>query len=876
MITRKLSLSIVLVLSLGLVLAGVVYAAGNIDAANKYAWGSNVGWINFNPTHGGVTVYADHLEGYAWAENIGWIRLGTCTGGSPCTYANTSPTNYGVNRAADGKLSGYAWSTTAGWIKFNPTHGGVTVDPATGAFNGYAWAENVGWIHFKGGAGATAYGVVTSFGGSTPSQPLNLALDFDGSNDYVTIADADSLDLTSNYTLEAWIYPNSFGYLEGIISKYHTNNANGYTLRVTASGGIDFDQMSTAGGLLTPNQWYHIAAVNSGGTRSLYINGLPVTLSGTPITVGANNNPVRIGQDFGTTGPARYFDGLIDEARIWNTARTAADIGDNMYRELSGAESGLVAYYNLNESGSSTTANDLAGSDHNGALTNMALPNGRRISSAFGGPKNVLDFDGSNDYVTIADADSLDLTSNYTLEAWIYPNSFGYLEGIISKYHTNNANGYTLRVTASGGIDFDQMSTAGGLLTPNQWYHIAAVNSGGTRSLYINGLPVTLSGTPITVGANNNPVRIGQDFGTTGPARYFDGLIDEARIWNTARTAQQIRENMARALLGSETGLVGYWRMDYGLPGSANPGLTTLPDLTANNHDGALTNFALSGNTSNWVGSTAFNTWFGSYDTAWATGGNWSRNAAPAASDTVGVYSYGGYNPAIGAAANARDLIIASGGVLTVNGSNTLNIGSRFINYGTFTSNSSSVVFNGSGSQYLILGAATAFNHLTVNAGVTLIETEAANNATVNGTLTNHGVIRKVQAIPTTGAYTFGLAGGPVNGANVGLNVTGDSFSAIQVDRRDNSHPSAPSKIQTGRYWTITPSGTGTVNLTLPATFTADSSSQVCRYTGSGQVWDCARTSNTANSVTRDGVTTFSDWAVSQETVKTYLPFIIK
>ncbi len=662
MITRKLSLSIVLVLSLGLVLAGVVYAAGNIDAANKYAWGSNVGWINFNPTHGGVTVYADHLEGYAWAENIGWIRLGTCTGGSPCTYANTSPTNYGVNRAADGKLSGYAWSTTAGWIKFNPTHGGVTVDPATGAFNGYAWAENVGWIHFKGGAGATAYGVVTSFGGSTPSQPLNLALDFDGSNDYVTIADADSLDLTSNYTLEAWIYPNSFGYLEGIISKYHTNNANGYTLRVTASGGIDFDQMSTAGGLLTPNQWYHIAAVNSGGTRSLYINGLPVTLSGTPITVGANNNPVRIGQDFGTTGPARYF----------------------------------------------------------------------------------------------------------------------------------------------------------------------------------------------------------------------DGLIDEARIWNTARTAQQIRENMARALLGSETGLVGYWRMDYGLPGSANPGLTTLPDLTANNHDGALTNFALSGNTSNWVGSTAFNTWFGSYDTAWATGGNWSRNAAPAASDTVGVYSYGGYNPAIGAAANARDLIIASGGVLTVNGSNTLNIGSRFINYGTFTSNSSSVVFNGSGSQYLILGAATAFNHLTVNAGVTLIETEAANNATVNGTLTNHGVIRKVQAIPTTGAYTFGLAGGPVNGANVGLNVTGDSFSAIQVDRRDNSHPSAPSKIQTGRYWTITPSGTGTVNLTLPATFTADSSSQVCRYTGSGQVWDCARTSNTANSVTRDGVTTFSDWAVSQETVKTYLPFIIK
>ena len=169
--TNKIITTIVLILGLCLGLAGGVYAAGNIDAVNKYAWGTNIGWVNFNPTHGGVTVYTDHLEGYAWAENIGWIRLGTCTGGSPCTHANTSPTNYGVNRAADGKLSGYAWSTTAGWINFSPTHGGVTIDPATGAFDGYAWAENVGWVHFGGGAGDTAYGVVTHFtsGGSSPS-----------------------------------------------------------------------------------------------------------------------------------------------------------------------------------------------------------------------------------------------------------------------------------------------------------------------------------------------------------------------------------------------------------------------------------------------------------------------------------------------------------------------------------------------------------------------------------------------------------------------------------------------------------------------------------------------------------------------------------
>ena len=121
---------------------------GNPEArVNKWGW-SNAGWINLNPTHGGVTVYPDHLEGYAWAENIGWIRLGTHTGGGTHHYDNTTTTNYGVNNDGSGHLSGYAWSTNAGWINFSPTHGGVTVDPATGSFGGYAWSENVGWIHF--------------------------------------------------------------------------------------------------------------------------------------------------------------------------------------------------------------------------------------------------------------------------------------------------------------------------------------------------------------------------------------------------------------------------------------------------------------------------------------------------------------------------------------------------------------------------------------------------------------------------------------------------------------------------------------------------------------------------------------------------------
>ncbi|MDZ7695557.1 MAG: hypothetical protein U5R49_01060 [Deltaproteobacteria bacterium] len=118
---------------------------GNIDSEEKFAWAENAGWLNFRPTHAGVTVHANYLSGYAWAENIGWIKLGSGTG----PYTNTDKTNWGVNRDSNSALSGYAWSENAGWINFNPPHSQVTIDATTGSFDGYAWAKNVGWIHLK-------------------------------------------------------------------------------------------------------------------------------------------------------------------------------------------------------------------------------------------------------------------------------------------------------------------------------------------------------------------------------------------------------------------------------------------------------------------------------------------------------------------------------------------------------------------------------------------------------------------------------------------------------------------------------------------------------------------------------------------------------
>lgn len=140
--------------------AGVILAAGlvgfaiadsNVDSVNKYAWGENVGFLNWRDADGGmqgVNVMSTHLAGFIWGENIGWINVGNGNG----PYSNTDNTNFGVNIDAGGDLNGFAWGENVGWINFE---GGALATPAQPArfdavdhrFRGYAWGENIGWIN---------------------------------------------------------------------------------------------------------------------------------------------------------------------------------------------------------------------------------------------------------------------------------------------------------------------------------------------------------------------------------------------------------------------------------------------------------------------------------------------------------------------------------------------------------------------------------------------------------------------------------------------------------------------------------------------------------------------------------------------------------
>ena len=233
-------------------------------------------------------------------------------------------------------------------------------------------------------------------------------------------------------------------------------------------------------------------------------------------------------------------------------------------------------------------------SDQTITMTEAATP-----LAGFG---HMLDFDGVDDFVEIADTgvgSPLDLVSNtYTMEAWIrLPANPGDIASVISKPVSGGGTGITLNVRTDGTLRWDCCSTTAnmspvttvGYLVPDQWMHMAGTYSGngttGTTRLYVDGVLVA-SKTGAYTGPvdSTDPLYIGQH--SNGFPRRMPGAIDEVRIWNTARSQDEITQHMHTGLRGDEAGLVGYWRFDEGLG-------YTAADYTSSANDGALTNMAL-------------------------------------------------------------------------------------------------------------------------------------------------------------------------------------------------------------------------------------------------------------------------------------------
>ncbi|RSK25244.1 LamG-like jellyroll fold domain-containing protein [Hymenobacter metallilatus] len=243
----------------------------------------------------------------------------------------------------------------------------------------------------------------------------------------------------------------------------------------------------------------------------------------------------------------------------------------------------------------------------------VTTPGGTVTSTAFvflPPPGNALAFDGTDDYVRMAS--TLPATAELTLEAWVNPAAFsGSLDALIMadnfpgqamhcQFYGNN-----LGFSVNGNSPVDVVSTTA--LPTGRWSHVAVVYSASARTVrfYVNGV-LNHTGTYTTaVAVAATPYSIGSWL-SGSPQRFFNGKLDEVRMYTAALTQAQVQADMLSTTASVPASLSLYLSFDQGAAGGNNAGLTTLYDQSNNAFTGTLTNFALTGTTtSNYLESYA-------------------------------------------------------------------------------------------------------------------------------------------------------------------------------------------------------------------------------------------------------------------------------
>ncbi|KUK77512.1 MAG: hypothetical protein XD93_0281 [candidate division WS6 bacterium 34_10] len=428
----------------------------------------------------------------------------------------------------------------------------------------------------------------------------NGALMFDGSNDYVTVPSNTDLRPYAGFSIEAWINTDQIGEVQQIIA--HAENGggdDGWGLRIQGTGKISFNGSNASGWypnviesdtIVKPGEWYHVVGVytpvnltNGLNELKIYVNGvLENTKDVDDGVVYSVTDYVNIGRRGGTFNPnSNFFDGTIDSLRFYTRELSETEILSNYqsgniemrYRtsndgstwsDWSGTETaidsfdddylydtsltGFLSYWPMEES-SGTTVEDVG-------YTNEGTASGAYITDGKFG--NGRTFDGVDDYISIPDNSSLQLSSGLTLELWFkskevppdwiipvrkdtetgtrYLYGFGMDNTSGGRIYGQYYNGTNFIATYSGSDIYD-----------GQWHHAAMTISGTTLKFYFDGTyrdSVTISGTQ---GVPTGELNIGASPPWTGGGRghYFEGSIDEVRISNTVATDQEIAERWA-------------------------------------------------------------------------------------------------------------------------------------------------------------------------------------------------------------------------------------------------------------------------------------------------------------------------------------------
>ena len=215
-----------------------------------------------------------------------------------------------------------------------------------------------------------------------------------------------------------------------------------------------------------------------------------------------------------------------------------------------------IAEYRLEEppwTGAANEVIDNSGNNLNGRAINLnALPTNANTDPAIVGDPGTCDygvFDGTADgYLEIADPgfnSILDLPTNYSVTVWINPNAWPNtdLSSIVSKDEN-----FEFHLNTSGRVNWwwgggERELTGATSITLGVWHHIAITYESGEQHIYVNGVSDATTDSTAAVTVNNDSLFIGTDLAI--PARRFNGLIDEVRVYNATLSASQVNAVMA-------------------------------------------------------------------------------------------------------------------------------------------------------------------------------------------------------------------------------------------------------------------------------------------------------------------------------------------
>jgi len=388
---------------------------------------------------------------------------------------------------------------------------------------------------------------------------LGDGITFDGSRSYVTVPDSDSLDITDQLTVSVWVKAANLG--KGTTQRILQRASGVFGLYISTRGQIVFYADTTNGGgagwkgvgkAIVENRWTHIACVYDGAALSLYRNGDLVGTRSQSGPIDTTSNPLVLGST--TRGDQQFYEGALDELKLYRTALAREEILEDIQRTLPG----LLMAFDLEEG----AAADGSGLGNDGTVSDATSVEG--ISG------QALAFNGASSCVRVQNSASLNPQRALTVALWVFPTQLG--AGTRRLFQRASGTfGMYLQETTGRLVFYTDTRDAGGAwvsiqeaIPQDEWSFVAGTYDAEAErmALYVNGALVGTAAQTLDADHAGKDLYLGS---SNGSGQFFEGRLDEVRLYSVALDADAIQEEYRRVLPEDppETGVpFGFWGLN--------------------------------------------------------------------------------------------------------------------------------------------------------------------------------------------------------------------------------------------------------------------------------------------------------------------------